>query len=91
MRSIGIRELRQQASKHLRDVERGETIEVTDRGRPVALLVPVPPTGTAERLIASGRMVAGEGDLLDLGEPLKPLPGRPLPSEVLSELRAHER
>jgi hypothetical protein len=47
--------------------------------------------GTAERLIASGPMVAGEGDLLDLGEPLKPLPGRPLPSEVLSELRAHER
>ncbi len=41
MRSIGIRELRQQASKHLRDVERGETIEVTDRGRPVALLVPI--------------------------------------------------
>jgi len=56
MRSIGIRELRQQASRHLRDVERGETIEVTDRGRPVALLVPVPRAGTAERLIASGRM-----------------------------------
>ena len=91
MRSIGIRELRQQASKHLRDVERGETIEVTDRGRPVALLVPVPRTGTAERLIASGRMVAGEGDLLELGEPLEPIPGTPLPSKVLSDLRADER
>ena len=61
MRSIGIRELRQEASKHLRDVERGETIEVTDRGRPVALLVPVPNAGTAERLIAEGRMTRGHG------------------------------
>ncbi|HEV7804454.1 MAG TPA: type II toxin-antitoxin system prevent-host-death family antitoxin [Solirubrobacteraceae bacterium] len=91
MRSIGIRELRQQASKHLRDVERGETIEVTDRGRPVALLVPVPRTGTAERLIASGRMTAPEHDLFALGEPLEPRAGGPLPSEVLAALRAEER
>jgi prevent-host-death family protein len=91
MRSIGIRELRQQASKHLRDVEAGETIEVTDRGRPVALLVPVPVGSTAERLIASGRMTRGTGDLLDLGEPLEPTPGVPLPSEVLAALRADER
>jgi prevent-host-death family protein len=90
MRSIGIRELRQQASKHLRDVERGETIEVTDRGRPVALLVPVPRQGTAERLIAEGRMTRGDGDVLAL-EPLPPLPGVPLPSEVLRKLREDER
>jgi len=91
MRSIGIRELRQQASKHLRDVARGTTIEVTDRGRPVALLVPVPPASTAERLIASGQMVRGQGDLFALGEPLEPLPGAPLASEVLDRLRADER
>ena len=91
MRSIGIRELRQQASKHLRDVERGETIEVTDRGRPVALLVPLPRTGAAEQLIASGRMVPATGDLLALGEPLEPRPGVPLPSERLADMRADER
>lgn len=90
MRSIGIRELRQQASKHLRDVEGGETIEVTDRGRPVALLVPIPRTGVVERLIASGRMTPGQGDLLAI-EPLEPSPGKPLPSEVLRDLRADER
>ena len=90
MRSIGIRELRQQASRHLRDVERGETIEVTDRGRPVALLVPIPQLGPAERLIAEGRMTRGTGDLLDL-EPLEPLPGIPLPSEVLRRMREDER
>ncbi len=90
MRSIGIRELRQQASKHLRDVQGGETIEVTDRGRPVALLVPIPRTGVVERLIASGRMTPAQGDLLAI-EPLEPSPGKPLPSEVLRDLRADER
>src|ERR1700730_2002733 len=41
MRRIGVRELRRHASRYLRDVQqRGATIEVTDRGRPVALLVP---------------------------------------------------
>ena len=91
MRSIGIRELRQQASRHLRDVERGETIEVTDRGRPVALLVPIPQLGPAERLIAEGRMTRPKHDgLLDL-EPLAPIPGQRLPSEVLADMRADER
>ena len=91
MRSIGIRELRQQASKHLRDVERGETIEVTDRGRPVALLVPIPRQGTAERLIAEGRMTRATLDWRELGPPLKPIPGQRLPSEVLADMRADER
>lgn len=91
MRSIGIRELRQQASKHLGTVAGGETIEVTDRGRPVALLVPVPSGSTRERLIASGRMAPGQGDLLELGDPLEPAPGAPLPSAVLENIRADER
>ena len=35
MASVGVRELRQRASELLRRVEAGETIEITDRGRPV--------------------------------------------------------
>lgn len=42
MDRIGVRELRQHASRYLARVRAGETIEVTDRGRPVARLVPVP-------------------------------------------------
>jgi prevent-host-death family protein len=38
MATVGVRELRQRASELLRRVEAGETIEVTDRGRPVAVL-----------------------------------------------------
>lgn len=40
MASIGLRELRQDASGVVRRVEGGESIEVTVSGRPVARLVP---------------------------------------------------
>ncbi len=42
MRRIGIRELRQNASRYIQLVKEGETIEVTDRGVPVACLTPLP-------------------------------------------------
>jgi prevent-host-death family protein len=41
MASIGVRELRQHASVYLARVAAGELIEITDRGRPVARLVPI--------------------------------------------------
>jgi prevent-host-death family protein len=92
MRSIGVRELRQNASRYLREVKRGETLEVTERGEPVARLVPIPgEESTYQRLVAEGRIVPGAGNLLDLGPPLEPEAGqRPL-SEELEEMRAEER
>jgi prevent-host-death family protein len=91
MREIGIRELRQHASRYLRDVEGGETIEVTDRGRPVARLVPVSRAGGIESLAANGRLDPAAGDALDLGPPLEAAPGAPLPSDALARARADER
>lgn len=45
MRRVGVAELKDQLSKHLRAVERGAEVEVTDRDRPIARIVPVrPPT-----------------------------------------------
>lgn len=86
-----MRELRQRASELLRLVAGGETIEVTDRGRPVAVLAPVPAGSPLDRLRASGEVAPGEGDLDDLPEPL-PLPaGKEPPSAVLERLRRHER
>jgi len=41
MKSVKITELKSQLSRHLRAVERGEEIEVTDRDRPIARIVPV--------------------------------------------------
>lgn len=91
MRAIGIRELRQEASRYLREVQRGETIEVTDRGRPVARLVPIPRSGGVEDLAASGRLVLAANDALELGPPLRPVKGKALPSEMLAEARRDER
>ena len=67
---VGVRELRQNLSVYLRRIERGERFEVTDRGNPVALLIPLP-TGLSplQRLIAEGRVRAPVGDLLDLPPP----------------------
>lgn len=91
--SIGIRELRQNASRYLRLVEeRGEPIEITDRGRPVAYLTPVPaPTSRIEQLRASGRIRQAKGSWKDIGPPLKLGPGEKPLSEILEELRADER
>jgi len=91
MKSIGVRELRQRASEYLRLVQQGESVEITDRGTPIALLVPLPAGGMIERLAAAGRVDLARGDLLELGPPLPAVPGEPLSSEILSEMRHSER
>lgn len=91
MESVGVRELKQQVSAVLDRVKRGETVEITERGTPVALLVPLPAKGVVERLVIERRATRGTGSLNDLPPPLRPKPGRPLPSEVLEQLRAEER
>jgi len=61
---IGVRELRQHASRYLDRVKSGETVEVTERGRLIALLVPPDPARDArERLIADGRLTPASGVL----------------------------
>jgi prevent-host-death family protein len=57
MTTVGVAELRQNLSRYLRLVERGERLVVTERNRPVAELGPPPTTGEAlDRLIAEGRV-----------------------------------
>lgn len=91
MRSIGVRELRQNASRYLRLVQAGETVQVTDRGRPVALLVPPPAGAGYEQLVAAGRIRQGGGGLAGLGPPLPAVSGEPSLSDALGELREDER
>ena len=90
MTRVGIRELRQRASELLRLVERGETVEITDRGRPVARLSPIPDGTPLERLRTSGEIEPATGTLDELPEPL-PSKGDELPSAVLAGLRRDER
>lgn len=84
---VGVRELRQNLSVYLRRVEAGETLEVTQRDRPLAILAPLPEASTPlGRLVASGRACAPDGDLLEVGWPA----GGPVSSR-LSEALAQER
>ncbi|MCU1463275.1 MAG: hypothetical protein JWO37_3350 [Acidimicrobiales bacterium] len=91
MTRVGVRELRQRASELLRLVEQGETIEVTDRGRPVALLTPLPDGTMLDRMRAAGEVEPATGDINDLPMPLTLPRGSELPSQVLARLRSDER
>jgi antitoxin (DNA-binding transcriptional repressor) of toxin-antitoxin stability system len=61
MRVVNVRELKARLSAHLREVGRGETLLVTDRGRVVAQLGPVAlaERRPAESTDALARLVAG--------------------------------
>jgi prevent-host-death family protein len=85
MERVGIRELRQNASAILRRVAAGESFEVTDRGRPVAVLVKSLPSGIA-RLEQEGSLRRADGDLLEL-QPLPLPPGARAPSDLVGEGR----
>jgi prevent-host-death family protein len=87
MDRVGIRELKQNASAVMRRVAAGETIEVTDHGRPVARIVPLRATSTLDQLVAEGRAVPPMGDLLATA-PLRPRPGQVPLSDLLAEERA---
>jgi len=77
---VGVRELRQNLSIYLERVIAGERLEVTDRGNPVAMLIPLQPGATlVERLVTEGRAIPATRD-----------PGTPSalpPVEVTDELR----
>jgi prevent-host-death family protein len=86
-RKVGVRELRQNLTKYLRRVQRGERLEVTERGRPVAVLAPIADTESSlERLISSGRVLPPTGDLRDLLPPKGPISKDV--SEALEDVRA---
>jgi prevent-host-death family protein len=91
MERMGVRQLQQNAARAVRRVRKGERIEVTDRGRPVAVLVPVTHESVLDALEAAGRLVRAEGDALDVGPPIRmPRRAEP-PSRRLARLRAAER
>lgn len=91
---VGVRELRQNLSVYLDRVKEGERLEVTEHGRPVALLVPIPPEeDQIARMIADGRMIPAKGSLRDWLRDNPPLPARPgekTLTQILLEMRDEE-
>jgi prevent-host-death family protein len=89
--SIPVRQLNQDTAGVLARVERGESLEITSRGRAIARLVPTTPPGLDELddLIAAGRVVPAT-----ISAPFV-LPDGPVEDtdagELLSMLRDEER
>ena len=83
---IGVRELRQHASRYLALVRAGEVVEVTDRGRLVARIVPAA-GDTWDELVASGLILPAAGDLLDVEPAVLDFSA----SQRLGAAREHER
>jgi prevent-host-death family protein len=84
MRTVGSRELKNRLGRYLGLVGKGETIIVTDRGKPVARLVPAEPEPKAtysiedvlKRLEAEGHLRRGTGKF----RPFKPVVTRGKPA-----------
>ena len=59
MADVGVRELKQHLSDYLDRAERGEFVRVTERGRPKALLGPLPGRARIDAGIADGWITPG--------------------------------
>jgi prevent-host-death family protein len=86
---VGIRALQQHASEVVARAARGEVVEVTDRGRPVARLVPLG-AGQLAGLVAAGLARPARRRLVDLPAPL-PAGTGPSLGQLLADERADER
>jgi prevent-host-death family protein len=86
MRAVGVRELRQRASELLDSIEAtGDSIEITNHGRPVARLVPITRAagGSYAELLAQGWIRPGRGDPLAV-EPVTLAAGARSTEELLA-------
>ena len=68
MSEVGIRSLKQNASAVVAHAAAGETITITDRGRPVAQLTPIP-SSPLQSLIAAGRGRPARREITTLSPP----------------------
>lgn len=85
MVDVGIRELRDGLSRHLTSVKEGETITITEHGRPIARIVPAGPSKLDE-LISRGLATPARKPRGTLPPPLR-IEGGPGLSEIVIEQR----
>jgi len=90
MATVGIRELRNRLSLYLKQVEEGKRIEITNRGRLVALLIPAKGEKKIDKeliaLVEEGLVSWAGGKPQGASQPVKGR-GRPLSQIVLEDRR----
>lgn len=86
MLSVGIKELKAKLSNYIDLVEHGEEVVVTERGREIAVVIPITPERRAlSRLAKEGKARSGTGK--PLGATGITIKGKPLSATVLEERR----
>ena len=86
--TVGIRDLKAQLSKHIQQVKAGETVIITERGKPIGRLVPTEPS-TEVRLkeLEQAGMLAWSGRKLQSSAPMAQTRGDKTVAEMLLEDR----
>lgn len=83
---MGIRDLKQNASAVVKRVKAGEVITITERGVPVAKLLPIPQDKYLE-LVQEGAIIPGSGYFdFDSIEPVE-LPDGLTAEDLIAEMR----
>jgi prevent-host-death family protein len=88
--TVGVRELRQSASKILDQVKDGAVFEITEHGVPVARLVPITKS-LYEEYIEAGLIIPAENPDWRFTVPTFKLKGKKTSTELLMEIRAEAR
>lgn len=83
---VGIRDLKNGLSRYLKRVQRGETIVVTEHGRPVARIIPARVPEPIAKLMAEGRVTWSGKPFSPPRRPIRPRPGPPF-SQYITEDR----
>lgn len=89
MTTISHREMRNNSSEVLRRVERGEAFTITNRGEPVARLIPVQ-RNVLDELIAKGEVRMPTRSWADY-EPPERREGTAASAEILADIRGYDR
>jgi prevent-host-death family protein len=88
---VGVRELRQEASKILLRVEEGEEIIVTNHGVPVAKLVPIAqtPEDRIREMLEAGELIPAKGKLWEAEAPTYVVEGMSASEALIEERRSY--
>lgn len=85
-----MRALKQNASAVVAEAAAGEIVTITDRGRPMAQLIPLS-SSRVHALVQAGRARPARRSLAELDDPPRRRAGQPRLSSIVSEMRDAER